>query len=222
MTWNDATASEVAGKLDVQPANRTARPGNGCGDSKGPGSDNDCLARLFGWHEAGSPDINCQPTLSLTVAMNLLAELEALLNAFRSAKIDYALCGGFALAAYGIVRATEDIDLLVQEDKLPRISEMFARLGFLREKSPLVFQAGRLTMHRFVKGQTGSEKFVLVDLLVVGELTAEAWRSRRSVMSASGDFIVVSSQGMIDLKRLRNSGQDQDDIRRLEELPDES
>ena len=65
--------------------------------------------------------------------MNLLAELEALLNAFRSAKIDYALCGGFALAACGIVRATEDIDLLVQEDKLPRISEMFARLGFLRE-----------------------------------------------------------------------------------------
>ena len=77
-------------------------------------------------------------------------------------------------------------------------------------------------MHRFVKGQTGSEKFVLIDLLVVGELTAEAWRSRRSVMSASGDFIVVSSQGLIDLKRLRNSGQDQDDIRRLEELPDES
>jgi hypothetical protein len=154
--------------------------------------------------------------------MNLLAELETLLDAFRSAKIDYALCGGFALAAYGIVRATEDIDLLVQEGDLPRISEMLARLGYLREKSPLVFQAGRLTRHRFVKAQTESEEFVLVDLLVVGELTAEAWRSRRRVTSASGDFIVVSPQGLIDLKRLRNSGQDQDDIRRLEELPDES
>jgi hypothetical protein len=77
-------------------------------------------------------------------------------------------------------------------------------------------------MHRFIKAQTGSEEFVLVDLLMVGELTAEAWRSRRRVTSASGDFTVVSQQGLIDLKRLRNNGQDQDDIRRLEELPDES
>jgi len=79
----------VAGKLDVQPANRSARPGSGCADGEGPGQ----WQRLFGWHQDRSPDINCQPTLSPTVAMNLLAELEALLNALRSAKIDYALGG---------------------------------------------------------------------------------------------------------------------------------
>ncbi len=154
--------------------------------------------------------------------MNLLAELQTLLDAFRTEKIDYALCGGFALAAYGIVRATEDIDLLVPENDLPQISEMLSRLSYVRERSPLVFQAGRLIMHRFVKTQPGSEEFVLVDLLLVGELTAEAWKSRRRGTSASGEFVVVSPRGLINLKRLRNSGQDLDDIRQLEALPDEN
>jgi hypothetical protein len=33
-----------------------------------------------------------------------------------------------------------------------------------------------------------------------------------------GEVWVVSRQGLVSLKRLRGSGQDQDDIRRLEEV----
>jgi Aminoglycoside-2''-adenylyltransferase len=150
--------------------------------------------------------------------MDITQEFEHVLAAIRDADVAYALCGGFALAAYGIVRATEDIDLLVQAQDLTRLIVLLASLGYLKEKTPLEFQKGRVTLHRFVKPDPESEDFVVVDLLLVGELTRGAWESRRSVESDLGRLVVVAPSGLIALKALRGSGQDMDDIKKLREL----
>jgi hypothetical protein len=147
--------------------------------------------------------------------MDLTEEFKQVVTAIRHARIEHALCGGFALAAYGIVRATEDIDLLVQEDEVPALSAVLTELGYQREQAPLLFQLGRLTMERFFNPDRQSEDFVIVDLLLVGELTRRAWESRRAVESDLGPLVVVSPAGLIELKSLRGSGQDLDDIAKL-------
>ena len=47
---------------------------------------------------------------------DLLSELRCITDALDVARVDYALCGGVALAIYGIPRATIDIDMLVTPD----------------------------------------------------------------------------------------------------------
>jgi hypothetical protein len=52
------------------------------------------------------------------------AVLAKLINAFKKNKVDYGLIGGFALGVYGVVRATNDLDFLVDkkhEDFLKKI-----------------------------------------------------------------------------------------------------
>ncbi len=44
----------------------------------------------------------------------LLDELSQLISALNENEIEYAVCGGLALAIHGFARATLDIDILIQ------------------------------------------------------------------------------------------------------------
>jgi hypothetical protein len=63
---------------------------------------------------------------------------------------------------------------------------------------------------------------VVLDLLLVTAATEPAWHTRYEVQTDFGPVQVVSREGLIHLESLRLSGQDEDDIRRLKELSDES
>jgi hypothetical protein len=141
--------------------------------------------------------------------MDIVKELEQLLRTLQAENVPYALCDGFALAVYGITRATEDIDLLIEESSLPKIRELGERLGFRFDRQPLVFKGG-------------GEDFLVLDLLLVSALTQPAWLARRAVETKWGVVHVVSPDGLIHLKSLRGSGQDEDDIRQLKQLGHES
>jgi predicted nucleotidyltransferase len=62
--------------------------------------------------------------------MDLKKVVESLLSWFQDNNINYALIGGFALHAYGYVRATRDIDFLVLEKEQNRIITYLEQLGF--------------------------------------------------------------------------------------------
>src|SRR5688572_29626510 len=72
--------------------------------------------------------------------MELYSELQQLIDSLRAERVAYALCGGFALAIYSIPRATEDIDLLIEEESLPKVRDIAGRLGFRFDPEPLVFR----------------------------------------------------------------------------------
>ena len=156
----------------------------------------------------------------LEAAMDIYEELQALLKALHDDGISYALCGGLALAVYGITRATEDIDLLVDETSLPGFRALGQRLGFRFNPTPLILSDGMIKIHRLFK--TAGEDLLVLDLLLVTAATEPAWRTRHQVQTDFGPVYVVSPEGLIHLKALRLSGQDEDDIRRLKELSDES
>jgi len=56
--------------------------------------------------------------------------LSGLVEGFRSEGVEYALIGGFALALWGVQRATVDLDFLVQRDGLPAIDRLMGQLGY--------------------------------------------------------------------------------------------
>lgn len=148
--------------------------------------------------------------------MEIYEEVKVILQSLERERIPYALCGGLALAIYGIIRATEDIDLLVEETSLPCVRAIAETLGFRLNPTPFLFKDGKVKIYRLFKAR-GEEDALVLDLLMVNEATSAAWESRRRVETEFGSLVVVSPAGLIHLKSLRASGQDEDDIRKLRE-----
>ena len=62
--------------------------------------------------------------------MDLRRTLSLAASTLSDSKIDHALIGGFALAVYGVNRATADIDLLADGSKLDLIKTQLIQAGF--------------------------------------------------------------------------------------------
>lgn len=152
--------------------------------------------------------------------MSLRAEMVQLVRALDAAQIPYALCGGLALAVHGWPRATMDIDLLIEEPRLEGVRRIATSLGFTHETGFLTLAGGRVRLFRLVKFV--GEDLHPLDLLLVTPVLLPAWESRVQMPTADGLVTVVSAEGLIQMKSLRNSGTDQDDIRRLKGESDET
>ena len=146
---------------------------------------------------------------------DLLTELRSITDALDLARVDYALCGGVALAIYGIPRATIDIDMLVAPDQVPAAEGVLGQLGYRLAAAPMRLAGGTVTITRLVKPEPDSEDVLMVDLLHVTPALESVWQSRRRIAWDHGAIATVSRAGLVALKRLRGSGQDQDDIERL-------
>lgn len=150
--------------------------------------------------------------------MDLYAELDALVRGFDAQGIDYALCGGLALAVHGLPRATRDIDILVRRVDVDRIREVVKACGFTIEALPMTFSSSGRTVVRFTK--LGGGEPLMVDILVVEDPPDAAWETRSRVPYEQGNISVVSRQGLITLKLLAGRPQDLADIARLTEVED--
>ena len=146
---------------------------------------------------------------------DLLTELRCITDALDLAHVDYALCGGVALAIYGIPRATIDIDMLIMPDQVPTAEEVLGQLGYRLAAAEMSLAGGAVTISRLVKPEPDTEDVLMVDLLHVTPALESAWQSRRRVAWNHGAIATVSRAGLVALKRLRGSGQDHDDIKRL-------
>lgn len=154
--------------------------------------------------------------------IDLYEEFDALIAALNKQSIEYALCGGIAMAVYGVPRATVDIDLLIEEDSVEAVCAAAAELGYTLKAMPMRFAGGKIEIRRVSKIDSKSGEVMTLDLLLVTPAIKEVWEGREEIEWERGRLAVVSREGLIKLKRLRNSGQDRDDIMRLRELSDES
>jgi hypothetical protein len=55
--------------------------------------------------------------------LTLESELREVVRRFNKAKVEYALCGGMALAVHGYPRFTKDIDFLIAPESLSRAKD---------------------------------------------------------------------------------------------------
>lgn len=154
--------------------------------------------------------------------MDLFAEVVALTAALDAAAIDYAICGGVALAIHGAPRATKDVDLLAREADLPRLRGVVRACGFTLEALPMTFSSSGISIRRFTKIEPDGRTLMLDVLLAEGALES-VWQTRARVVfegaSASKSALwVVSKAGLITLKLAAGRPQDIVDIQRLEEV----
>lgn len=153
--------------------------------------------------------------------MDILEELKELIIKLNEEQIEYALCGGLAMAIYALPRATLDIDLLIESSSLDAARRAVHDLGFRLESAPMEFHDGKVHVHRVSKIEPKSGEILVLDLLIVTPEIKHAWDSRMKVEWEHGSIDVVSPEGLILLKSFRRSGQDQDDIDFLRSIIDE-
>ena len=130
--------------------------------------------------------------------LDLEHELGALIDALNHDAIEYALCGGLALAVHGFVRASVDIDLLVREEDVPAITAAADRLGF----------------DRLIKFDVHGDPLT-IDLCVVTSAIENVWRERETLAWNGRSLTIVSRDGLIALKTRRAGRWDLSDITRM-------
>jgi hypothetical protein len=153
--------------------------------------------------------------------MDLLNELKGLITKLDEEKIQYALCGGLAMAIYALPRATLDIDILVEPGSLNKTKQVVHELGFTVSAKPMRFHDGKVNIDRVSKIESGTGEILSLDLLIVTPEIKKAWETHTKVEWEGGTLSVVSPEGLILLKSFRRSGQDQDDIKYLRSITDE-
>jgi hypothetical protein len=147
--------------------------------------------------------------------MDLLQELDRLVAALSRRGVDYAFCGGVALAIHGVPRATQDIDLLASPEDLSRVREIARELGFIFEAQPMTFSSSGISIVRFTK--IIDKQPLMLDVLLAQGPLENIWNDRLSVPYRDGEVRVVSRAGLISLKLAAARPQDLVDVQRLEE-----
>lgn len=148
--------------------------------------------------------------------LDLIEEFRALLGALAEARVEFAVCGGLAVAVHARPRATVDVDLLLPREQIESARRVIREQGYRIETGPMVVRSGTIEMHRLSKPDPDTGDLLSVDLLLVTEPLQTVWEDREHVAWEHGTLPVVSRSGLVTMKRLRGSGQDLDDIRELE------
>jgi hypothetical protein len=156
--------------------------------------------------------------------LDLIAELEALVEVFDRERVEYALCGGLAVAIHGHPRATMDIDVLIRGDQLQSAMRAAKTTGFDIPARKMVFglRAGKpREMQRLSKLDPDTNELMSLDLMVVGPVLQDVWDDRIAVTWRARTVSVVSRSGLATMKRLAARPQDLADLAALEGSSDD-
>jgi hypothetical protein len=149
---------------------------------------------------------------------DLYEEFKSIIAALEERGIDYAVCGGLAMAVHGLARATVDIDLLILGEDVDAVKASAKELGYAIDALPMTFAKGAIEIRRVSKIDPETGIVLSLDLLLVTPQIVGVWATRLQVNWDEGVLSVLAPKGLIELKSFRGSGQDLDDIKRLQEL----
>ena len=148
--------------------------------------------------------------------MNVFFEFHKVIQEIQKAGVDYALIGGVAMAFYGPMRFTKDIDLLIEDCDLKAVTECLKKEGYFPSTDPWTFSDTKITLHRFIKLE--GEDQMIIDVMVSGtdKTTDIIENAIETESEGTGTVKVASKADLIWLKKQRNSSQDQVDIEILQ------
>lgn len=146
---------------------------------------------------------------------DLLSEFKLVTNLLNEHQIDFAVCGGWAMAIHGFPRATIDIDLLIREDSLQKVKEILAPNDYVIEGKDLSFDAGLIEIRRVSKIDKDTKRLYTVDLLLVTAGLESVWSNREYFEWEEGRISCVDIKGLITMKEISGRDQDVVDIKTL-------
>src|SRR5258705_984096 len=139
---------------------------------------------------------------------DLYDEFRKLIAMLDEQQIDYALCGGIAMAVYDRPRATVDIDLLILAESLEGLMAIATALDYKIRGLEMTFSNGAIEIRRVSKIHSETGNVLSLDLLLVTPEIRGVWDSRVQADWEGGTLSVVSREGLIALKNMRGSAQD--------------
>lgn len=148
--------------------------------------------------------------------LNLYDELITIIRAFDADGVEYALCGGMAMAIHASPRHTVDIDLLIRPEDLDRAYAVAERCGYTFRARPMSFADGEVEIRRVSKIDPDTRDPLMLDFLLVTPQYEDVWATRQVALIEDGQISVVSREGLVKMKRSRSSGRDLDDIAALQ------
>ncbi len=144
---------------------------------------------------------------------DILKEALALARILSESGVNWAFAGGVALGIHGYIRATEDIDIVIDPQGIERLDSILKQHGFIISKSTIPFKDG-FTVHRRVK-ITGNDYFVL-DVMIPPPGFASLLDNRVEGRVEGFPVFVVTREDLIRMKRLAGRDRDLADIAELE------
>jgi hypothetical protein len=153
--------------------------------------------------------------------MNLYEEMSSVIAALEAAGLEYALCGGLAVAFHGHPRFTKDIDILVREEDLDAVKGVIAPQGYIFDAGAIPFGTGTpqaRVVHRVTKIE--GREHLIIDLLLLSPALTEVWQGRETFVLDERPICVVSRAGLALMKRLAGRRQDLLDLENLGLLPE--
>ncbi len=147
--------------------------------------------------------------------MSLYLEFDKIVQRFAAAQLRYAVAGGLAVGLHGHVRATQDMDFILDPMDLPKATTLLTQLGYRRAPDCQAFPRAGFELWRFHK--TVRHDLMLVDILVATSRTMQNRLKRAiEIPFGAGKIRVVTTADLIALKKRRNSAADKSDIEFLE------
>ena len=147
--------------------------------------------------------------------IDIYKEFLTIVKELEDKNIQYALCGGFAVSLHWFVRATEDIDFIVMIETLGEIRNILIKMNYLIEASPMTLSDGKIKIYRLTKIDKESGDYLPIDLLVLNSELQYIWGKIEKFELENCFVKVLSKEALIELKLLRNSYQDKQDIEKL-------
>lgn len=144
----------------------------------------------------------------------IFEQLRLIVESFNRNEIEFALCGGLAVSAHGLIRATEDIDFLIRAESLERAYKAAAEIGYDIRGLDISFKERTVEIRRVSSVVDG--EIISLDLLLVTPHVEDVWQAREHLDFMGLSLYVVSREGLIKMKQQSGRPQDLVDIDRLE------
>lgn len=125
--------------------------------------------------------------------MDFKQVIPLIIDRFRTKHVHYALIGGFAMAALGFSRNTQDVDFLVDRDDLPTVDAILRELGYKR-----VFHNENVSQY-----VSGVKIFGEIDILHAFREISKSMLSRAReipILEGEASVMVLTPEDIIGLK----------------------
>jgi Aminoglycoside-2''-adenylyltransferase len=142
---------------------------------------------------------------------NIFLEFDLIVRKLATMELNYAVCGGLAVGLYGYIRATEDIDFVLDNADESAVKLILNEMGY-REKEPWILKDAELTLLRFVKTLDQSEPFIVDFLIPISTASNEILDNKIVLNYSEIKINVVSREDLITMKKQRMSVKDRADI----------
>ena len=151
--------------------------------------------------------------------LNINDELESVAGSLNESGIEYALCGGLAVAVHGYPRATQDIEILIRESDLNQAIALLGKKGYCLSAGIIPFDVGKESESRIYRtSKVSGEDALTLNLRLVSPTIEDVWEDRDTFQVGDYEITVVSLSGLKKMKRLAGRPQDLVDLERLEDV----